>query len=184
MARITRVAKSRKEHTCGKGGHVIPKGSPYMHATPGFRGRTLYRCFEHPFRGSDLATGLNADALRAQEDFDDTIGSLEEYDYEGLNGAISEFREALEEYVSIREEGLSAWENGNSTLEELRDDAQAALDEIEGLEEHEDLEEPERSQFDSDEEFEQAKDDWETERQEHWENAISEAETASSNVSL
>lgn len=189
MARVHRVQRSNKEHTCGVGGHVIPKGEPYLWAKPGFRTRTpKVRCVNHPFRESDLATGMNQEPLAAREEFIDALDGLEEFDYDGLREAVETFQSALDDYVSVREEALDAWENGNSTLEEYRDNAQQARDDFEpDVDEFSD-EEPEGSEFEDDDdghdEFEAAHDAWESERQDHWENAVEEARSAAEGLDL
>ena len=48
--------KGGKTWNCGKCGRVIPKGETYLSAAPGWRGPTLVRCTEHPFRPSELTT--------------------------------------------------------------------------------------------------------------------------------
>ncbi|QOP64796.1 hypothetical protein SEA_DELAGARZA_37 [Microbacterium phage DelaGarza] len=189
MARVHRVQRSNKEHTCGVGGHVIPKGEPYLWAKPGFRTRTpKVRCVNHPFRESDLATGMNQEPLAAREEFIDALDSLEEFDYDGLREAVETFQSALDDYVSVREEALDAWENGNSTLEEYRDNAQQARGDFEpDVDEFSD-EEPEGSEFEDDDdghdEFEAAHDAWESERQDHWDNAVEEARSAAEGLDL
>lgn len=190
MARVNRVTKSREVHTCEVGQHEIPKGSPYLWAKPGFRvRRKRIRCTEHPFRPSDLATGLNQEPMAAQESFDDTLGTLEQFDYEGLNQAVAEFRDALEEYRDLRQEALDAWENGNATLEEYLDTAEEALSNLEDLDEFEDLDdEPQREDYeegeDGDDEFDTAVDEYEQERVDHWDECVNEASEASAAVSL
>lgn len=169
MARVHRVTRSNKEHTCGLG-HVIPKGDPYLWAKPGFRTRTpKARCIHHPFRPSDLATGANQEPLAAQEAFTDALDALEPHDYDGLEEARSEFESALEEYVNVRQEGLDAWENGNATMEDLLDTAQSALDEF--------------SSFTVDEESPEWL-AWDESRDSHWEDQIEEARSAAEGLEL
>lgn len=179
MARVHRINKSAKEHVCGRGGHVIPKGDPYLHAAPGYRGRTLYRCVAHPFRPSELVSGAASEPMAAVEAFTDAAGvgfdSIED-----LTTAWDELKSAVEEYLSMREEGLEAWEYGNSMLEELRDTAQEALDEVEdfeaveyGGEEEPDEEEPES--WNEHDTFEEAHEAWEENVQEHVQEQTDEA---------
>jgi hypothetical protein len=130
MARVKRVDNSRKEHICGRGNHPIPKGDPYLTASPGFRGTPKFRCISHPFRPSELTTSARSGPLSAVEAFEDAasegFNSIED-----LQTAWDELGEALQEYVEERDQALEAWEHGNSQLEELRDTAQEALDEFE-----------------------------------------------------
>lgn len=206
MARVTRVQRAAKPHTCGKG-HPIEKGEPYLWAKPGFRGRKMYRCLKHPFRESDLATGLNQAPLAAREEFDDALDGLEAHDYDGLSEAVETFRSALEDYVAEREQGLDAWENGNSTLEELRDQAQECLDSFDFEPEEFDQEEPSSETADPEpqaEDFEQEEDyvaardeweqnqadaeqewsDWDAERDQHWEDQVEAAREAAQGLDL
>jgi len=210
MARVHRVQRSNKEHTCGHSPtHVIPKGDPYLWAKPGFRTRTpKVRCVEHPFRPSELATGLNAEPMAAQEDFDATLGTLERHDYDGLAAAVDEFRDALESYRDARQEALDAWENGNSQFEEWLEEAEEALSALEDLEVEEwDEEEPssetadpepDAADFETEEDYNEAVerwqesqdeaesewDDWDARRDQHWDDQIDAASEASASVSL
>lgn len=206
MARVHKVQKSAKEHTCGKG-HVIPKGEPYQWAKPGFRTRRpLIRCMRHPFRDSDLATGLNQEPLAAREELEDTLDGLEKGDYDSLREAVESFQSALDDYVAAREEGLEAWENGNSALEELRDNAQAARDDFEpdvdefSDEEPEEFSEPEPQEedFETEEDYEEAHgrwtdaqaeqeqewSDWDQSRDQHWEDAVEGVREAAMGLDL
>lgn len=139
MARVHRVATSRKEHTCGAGGgHTIPAGEPYSWAKPGFRRRTpLIRCANHPFRPSELTTSQAAAPMAAQEAFDDALADIDQTAAEALDElatAVEELQSAVRDYADERQAALDAWEYGNSTLEELNDTAQAAADEAESFE--------------------------------------------------
>lgn len=133
MARVRTVHNSRVAHYCTSiyaPHHEIPVGDTYLVAAPGFRGKNTFRCTDHPFRASELATGLNANALRAMEDAEDAISSAGSA--ADIDAAMEDLANALQELVDDREASLEAWENGNSQLEELRDQAQEALDTVEG----------------------------------------------------
>lgn len=135
MARVTRVGKSLKEHNCQRG-HVIPKGDPYQHATPGFRGRKIIRCMAHPFAPSDLTTSLAAEPMAAAEAFIDWLDSADDSDdnvLEELEAELETLRTAAEEYQAMRQEALDAWENGNSQLEEYVEAADNAASEIDSF---------------------------------------------------
>jgi hypothetical protein len=169
MARVHRVNRSNKEHICGRGGHVIPKGEPYLHASPGFRRRKpLIRCVEHPFRPSELTTSAASEPLAAVEAFEDAAAAGFD-SFAVLVSAGDELKEAAESYLNDREYALEAWEHGNSQLEELRDQAQEAYDELDGhsIDEQDEPDEPgdEPEDTDSDEwaEWEEANsahDEW------------------------
>lgn len=149
MARQHLVKKSRKSHICGtpKGRHEIPVGEDYYWAAPGFRGRKQFRCTRHRFRPSELTTSAASIPLAAVEAFEDQV-NLGFDSVEDLQSAWEEVQSAAEEYHSDRESALDAWENGNSTLEELRDRAEEAMNEIQGHDiEDFDEDEPEQSDF-------------------------------------
>ena len=133
MARVrtTTCNGQGAEKKCGSCGHVIAKGEKYLHAKPGFRTRRpLIRCLKHPFRESDLITGNRQEIVRAKEDALDAIDGADTF--EDLASAMSEFESAADDYLSMREEALDQWPNGNSQLEEYRDQAQAIVDEVSG----------------------------------------------------
>jgi hypothetical protein len=176
MARVHRINKSAKEHICGRGGHVIPKGDPYLHASPGFRRRKpLIRCVNHPFRPSELTTSAASEPMAAVEAFEDAAAAGFE-SFADLSAAWDEVKQAAEDYLQMREEALEAWEYGNSQLEELRDTAQEAYDEIDGhtIEEQDDVDEPGEEPEDEDSE---AWAEWEeaTREREEWEQALADA---------
>lgn len=137
MARVHRVDTSRKEHTCGRGGHIIPKGDGYYHASPGFRRRTpLIRCFAHPFRPSELTTSLASDAMAAREALDDALDAINPEDdtaLDELEAAVEELRSEMEQYRDTRQEALDAWEHGNSQLEEYLETAETAMSVVDGM---------------------------------------------------
>lgn len=152
MARVHRVDNSRKEHTCGRGGHTIPKGEGYYHASPGFRGRKLIRCFGHPFRQSELTTSLRSEPLAALEAFEDAMDAIDTSDetaLEELDAAVEEFKSEVESYRDQRQEALDQWENGNDQLQELLDTAEEAASEAEGIV----IESETKDSFDTEEEW-------------------------------
>lgn len=132
MARAHFVKTSRKDHTCHTG-HVIPAGEGYFWAAPGFRSSRYgkkFACAKHPFKQSQLVSGLRSEPLAAIEAFEDGLEGVDSFD--ALESLRSELESALEDYVSQRQEALEAWPNGNSTLEEFVYTAEAARDEIAG----------------------------------------------------
>lgn len=137
MARVHRVPKSRKEHTCTKGGHIIPKGDPYLHASPGFRRRhPIVRCLAHPFRPSELTTSLASEPMAAVEAFEDALDAIDVDDHEALDqieAAVEELRSAVEEYRDVRQEALDQWENGNDQLQQYVDTAEEAVSGVDGF---------------------------------------------------
>jgi len=133
MARVSHIKKSRVERLCHRG-HVIPVGSAYSYAAPGYHGREIYACTEHPFRPSNLTTGARAEALAAIEAFEDAANAIEPSSpsaLEELEAALEDLKSELENYRDMRQEALDAWEYGNSQLEELLDVAESALSEVE-----------------------------------------------------
>lgn len=193
MARVTSVKASRVARTCGRTGHEIPPGSFVYSAAPGWRGRTQYRCKEHPFRQSELTTSKTAEALAAVEAFEDAAGAIEVESttaLDDLTAAWEELTSAVRQYADERREAADAWENGNSLLEELADTAEAAADELEEWEPEEwdgdpellewaeeeptdpgdEPEEPDPADFDDDEDFDAARNRYEVELAE-WQDA-------------
>lgn len=178
MARVYTKKTSRVEHVCGRTGHVIPKGEGYYAAAPGFRGREIFRCFQHPFRPSELVTGLRSQPLSALEALEDAIPGLEEGDYDGLTSALEEFASEVRSYAEERQSALDAWENGNSQLEELYETAENAANEAEEIQndvaEFED-EEPQASDYEDEDEFEAEHTEWEEAKADHWTETVDNA---------
>jgi len=185
MARVYTKKTSRTEHTCGRTGHIIPKGEGYYAAAPGFRGREIHRCFQHPFRPSELTNSLRSQPLAALETLEDSIPNLEEGDYDGLTGLLEEFASEVRDYAEQRQDALDQWENGNSQLEELADTANSAADDAEDIQNNvnpfED-EEPQAADFDDEDEFEAEHAEWAEARDEAWETAVSEALDAAQSI--
>ncbi len=178
MARVKKVDNSRKPHTCGRGGHEIPKGDSYLTASPGYRGRPKYRCLQHPFRPSELTTSAASEPMSAVEAFEDSANAGFDT-HDDLEAAWEELRSAVEEYQQMREAALEAWEYGNSQLEEYVETANAAMDEVEGFT-VESFDEPEPEEDDpstwSDEdEFDGAHQGWQERRDEHLSEQTDEA---------
>lgn len=130
MARVhTTKANGQAQRKCGRCGHEVQKGETYYWAKPGFRTRTpVVRCSSHPFRESELTTGVRSEALAAREEFEDAIDEV--YSFDALDSVRTDLELALDDYVSIRQEALDAWPNGNSQLEEFVYQAEAARDEV------------------------------------------------------
>lgn len=152
MARVHRVDTSRKEHTCGRGGHIIPKGDGYFHSSPGYRGRRLVRCFAHPFRMSELTTSLASEPMAAVEAFEDALDAIDPSDesaLEELESAVEELRAEVENYQQQRQQALDAWEYGNAQLEEYVETADNAVSEVEGIV----IEEGRKDEYDTEEEW-------------------------------
>jgi hypothetical protein len=177
MARVKRTERSRKEHICGRGGHVIPKGDPYLSASPGYHGSTIYRCVNHPFRPSELTRSARSAPLSALEAWQDAVSAgIESHD--DLESEWDALGDALTEFLEEREQALEAWENGNGQLEELMDTAQAAVDEWDSHSlEAFDEEEPE----DTDSEEWQ---EWDERRREHLEEQVNEADSIAGGIEV
>lgn len=185
MARVYTKKTSRVEHVCGRTGHVIPKGEGYYAAAPGFRGREVFRCFQHPFRPSELTNSLRSQPLAALENLEDSIPNLEEGDYDGLTGLLEEFASEVRDYADQRQDALDQWENGNSQLEDLADTANSAADEAEAIAydvaEFED-EEPQESDFEDADEYEAEHADWAEAKEQHWNDTVSNALDAAQSI--
>lgn len=188
MARVHRVERSNKEHTCGRG-HVIPKGEPYLWAKPGFRRRTpIIRCVKHPFRPSELTTSAASAPMAAVEAFEDAANAGFD-SIEDLQTAWDELGSALEEYAQERESALEAWENGNSQLEEYAETANAALEEFQGhtIEDYSGEDEPDEQDPDTwgdHDDYESAFDAWEEAVREHVQEQTDEALSVAGSLDL
>jgi hypothetical protein len=185
MARVYTKTTSRVEHVCGRTGHIIPKGEGYYAAAPGFRGREIFRCFKHPFRPSELVSGLRSQPLAALEALEDSIPSLEEGDYDGLTDLLEEFASEVRSYAEERQTALDAWENGNSQLEELYDTAENAANEAEEIQNDVaefDDEEPQADEYEDADEFEQAHEEWEQAKADHWTETVDNALSAAQSI--
>lgn len=132
MARVhTTKANGQAQRKCGRCGHEVQKGETYYWAKPGFRTRRpVVRCAKHPFRQSELTTGVRSEALAAVEAFEDAIDGVDSFD--NLDSVRTDLESSLDDYVSTRQEALDAWPNGNSQLEEFVYQAEAARDEVAG----------------------------------------------------
>ena len=174
MARVKRINNSRVPHQCGRG-HEIPKGDSYLTAAPGYHSRPLYRCLSHPFKPSELTTSLASEPMSARESFEEQVA--DGFDtHEDLQAAWEELGSAIEDYQSQRQEALYAWENGNSTLEELVYTADAAYDEWSSFEVEEfDQEEPDESK-------QKKWNRWDEARQEHLAEQAAEAKSIASGL--
>lgn len=185
MARVYVKKTSRVEHVCGRTGHVIPKGEGYYAAAPGFRGREIFRCLQHPFRPSELVTGLRAQPLSALESLEDAVPELEEGDYDGLTGLLEDFASEVRSYAEERQTALDAWENGNSQLEELYETAENAANEAEEIQNDVaefDDEEPTADEYEDADEFEQAHQEWEQAKADHWTETVDNAMSAAQGI--
>lgn len=174
MARVKTVHNSRKTHICGRTGHEIPKGDSYFTASPGYHSRPKYRCTQHPFRPSELTTSLASEPMAAVEEFEDQAEAGFD-DIDELRSAWEELGQAIEDYQSQRQEALDAWEYGNSQLEDFVYTADAAYDEWSSFEPEDFDEEPDREDFESQEEYESALSEWEVQKEEHLEQQTEEA---------
>lgn len=151
MARVTHVTRARSAYTCEKCGDAIPKGSPYQHATPGFRGRKKIRCTKPScnFRTSDLCTSNMQGAYLAQEGFEDEIGNCASV--EDVKAALEAYAEGLRETASLYEEASSNWAGGQSSNEEWDEKAEmlnGAADELEDFDWEPEADEDDESETD------------------------------------
>lgn len=185
MARVYTKKTSRVEHVCGSTGHTIPKGEGYYVSAPGYRGRDQYRCFQHPFRPSELTNSLRSQPLAALEALEDGLPELEKYDYDSLTSLLDDFASEVRSYAEERQSALDSWENGNSQLEDLLYTAESAADEAEAISgdvaEFDD-EEPQADDYEDSDEYDIEHSDWETSREEHWEQTVSNALDAAQSI--
>lgn len=136
MARVTEVAKARKPTRCTRCGEEIPKGSPYRHATPGFRGQKINRCMkvECRFRPSDLTTSKMATVYAAQEDAEDQIdGWTLEDGLDGLTDILGSVVEAAREVAAEYQEAAEAMGEAGAENQERADELESYADDLEGF---------------------------------------------------
>lgn len=128
MARIHTIQKSAKEHTCGRCATVLPKGSPYQKAAPGFRARDLIRCMSCGFRQSELTTSKLSEVYAAQEDLQANIDSWDPTEAEDAGDLETALQEAAERAREVAQEYTDAndgWtQNGASDNEQFTEKAE------------------------------------------------------------
>lgn len=132
MARITRVKKCRKaQKPCGKCGDALPKGSAYIHWSPGFRGRKRARCAKtecHPRPSEMTANDRLSRLYAAQENIEDALSGWDREDKESieeaLNEAAGEAREVGEEYTESAET-INETAEGSPIAEECTEKAES-----------------------------------------------------------
>jgi hypothetical protein len=161
MARIY-TQKTRKDRTCSKCGDKIPRGSQYRCASPGFRGSQIDRCMKPScsFRQSDLCTSNMQSAWAGIEAAEDQINEVETRD--DIKSALEDASNGIEESRDMYQEATDNWAGGMRTNEEWDDiiyQLEDAQQEIEGWEPDEDPDDLERDDYESDEEFEEAKEE-------------------------
>lgn len=129
MARIHTIQRSAKEHTCGRCATVLPKGSAYQKAAPGFRARDLIRCMSCGFRQSELTTSKLSEVYAAQEDLQANIDSWDPTEAEDAGDLEAALQEAAERARAVAEEYTDAndgWtQNGASDNEQFIEKAEA-----------------------------------------------------------
>ena len=131
MAKIQRVAKSRKEWKCGKCGKVIAVGDPYLYAEPAFRPR-IVRCTD---------CGLKPYETSSSE-YIQTIGALQDNwirDYgtgddavEGIKDALQELMDTAQDSFDNMPEQLQDSDSG-MTLQERIDSLESAIDDLDNI---------------------------------------------------
>ena len=131
MAKIQRVAKSRKEWKCGKCGKVIAVGDPYLYAEPAFRPR-IVRCTDcglEPYETSSSEYIQTIGAIQAHWVRDFGTG---EDAVEGIKDALQELYDAAEESYDNIPEQLQEGDAG-MTLQERMDALESAIDELDSI---------------------------------------------------
>lgn len=133
VAKVKVIQKSQKDQgKCGKCGVELPKGTPYVWWTVGFRSNHKYvrcsaaSCFPRP---SERESSKFVTILAAQEGFEDAIDTLT--DKEEIESAVQEFGASVREVADEYREAADAWEHGNSELEEKADHYEGQADEVE-----------------------------------------------------
>jgi hypothetical protein len=169
LARVTTVQKSRKEFNCGSCGTLIPKGSKVHHFSVGFRGRTQHRCEKHFPRRSERESSLVApvwDALDvAEAGVEDCVTGE---DFENL---LNEVADSLEEVAGEYEE--SEMYERNPELQERAETLNNSASELQSISFDD---EPERDDFERDEDYDAAVEEWAKEQREKAREALSNVE--------
>ena len=188
MPKVTHVKSARAvpvPRKCRQCGHEIAVGEAYKHFTKRFS-PTVFFCSEHSPKGSDLVGGKAGDLLRIGEDLDDSLNGAETVEdiESALDTAVQEandLAEQLAESASNIEDGF-----GHSTM--MSEEIQGRADEIETWvgelesakddcqaedEPEEPGDEPSKSDFTNEREYEDAHDSWEEVAAAHaeWEGA-------------
>lgn len=132
IAKINTVQKSQKDQgKCGKCGTLLPKGTAYRWFKVGFRSRSKnVRCMATACtpRPSERESSSKSAPMASMEEFE--VGGPYTTQ-EDLETAWMGVQVAFRDYADECEAALEGWPNGNADLEERRDGAEAASDEVE-----------------------------------------------------
>lgn len=187
MPRVTTVKSARtstKVRNCRQCGHEIAVGESYKHFTKRFS-PTVFYCSQHSPKGSDLVGGKAGDLIRIGEDLDLSLSGAEALEdvESALESAVEEanqLAEELRESVSNIEDGFGHATMVSEELEERADaleswvsELESAKDEVSDMGEDEPVnpDEPVKTDFSNEREFEEAHDKWDDDSAAHaeWE---------------
>lgn len=185
LAQVKHVRRAQKDQgKCSGCGKELPAGSEYRYYKPGFRGRMKIRmCMSDACtpRRSQLESSKLSEAYAAIENAEDrlratgngegyvlTVESIQEI----IDECASEIRNISEEY----EQSIEAAPMLEDTVREKIELLDQFADELESLSLEDEPEKPEESEYDDEQEYASAIEDYEKELEEARENARSEAE--------
>lgn len=192
LAQVKHVKRAQKDQgKCSGCGKELPAGSEYRYYKPGFRSRTKIRiCMSESCtpRRSQLESSKLSEAYAAIEDAEDRLSvtgtpeepavlTVEEVQ-EIIDDCASEIRRISEEY----ETSIEAAPMLEDTIREKIDQLDQFADELESLSLDDEPEKPERDEFDDDEEFAEALDEYQSELEEARDTAREAARDALSGV--
>jgi len=188
--RVTMADKTQPlpNHSCGKCGTEIKVGDPYRWVktkSGPYGGQTKYRCMTCPtWRQSELSSSKMAGIYAAQEDLSDNIDTFESVD--DLEGAAQAFadqvREVAEEYRESQQNMVDGFGHDTSMSDELGEKADSLDDWANDVEstsfvDFED-DEPEETDYPDEDTFQLAYEEWEMNRETHWEEQRNELQNA------
>lgn len=176
LAQIKHVKRAQKDQDkCAGCGKALPAGSEYRYYKPGFRSRTKIRlCMSESCtpRRSQLESSKLSEAYAAIETAEDRLNDTGTPDepvvltvedvQEIIDECASEIRRISEEY----EASIEAAPMLEDTIREKIEQLDQFADELESLSLDDEPEKPERDEFDDDEEFAEALDEYQSELEE------------------
>jgi len=176
MPKITQVKAARasdKVRKCRQCGHEIAVGESYKHFTKRFS-PTVFFCSEHSPKGSDLVGGKAGDLIRIGEDLEENLNGAETVEdiESALDTAVQEandLADQLRESASNIEDGFGHATMMSEEIEGRADDIETWVGELESAkddigqedEPEEPGDEPAKSDFTNEREYEDAHDSWE-----------------------
>ena len=141
MARVKTIKKARqskKERRCTRCSYIIQPGETYYSIAKMVfprGGYTVYFCYNHYPKPSDILSGKQSDYARMHEEFDDAVGNATSGDdlvaaLTDLESAVTEMSEEYGDSASNIEDGFGHSTYQSEMMESNRDNLAAYADEI------------------------------------------------------